>query len=99
MDDQDPLLLRCANTHLYRGARLQPTPSTDVRTDAPRGLHIAFRDGVEVPAELLRNTVGELAIDVPAYTTAAGTAIPAKAWRIRVEGSGSELVVIARLSG
>ncbi|KJQ55991.1 hypothetical protein [Microbacterium sp. SA39] len=74
------LAVRSANTHLYRGAKLSASIDASELGASPRGLRLEFRDGVVVDAELLQNDEGDLAVDVPAYRTGAGTNIPAKAW-------------------
>lgn len=71
------------STHLYRGARLVAGLGLP---DGPAAVSLTFRDGVRVEAELLQGTGGQLALEVPAYRTAAGADIAAKAWRIaRIE--------------
>ncbi len=77
----DRLVVHCANTHLYRGAKLSVSIAADELGATPRGLHLEFRDGVVVDAELLQDDRGDLAVDVPAYRTGSGTDIPAKLWR------------------
>lgn len=91
----DRLPLHSAHTHLFRGARLTAATAPTELGASPRGVRIAFSDGVEVDAELLRNDAGDLALDLPRYRTRAGTEIPAKAWSATVadDGAGSALVV------
>ena len=93
------LELHATNTHLYVGEGLQAKIAADDLAASPRGLRIVFRDGVVVLAELVQNTRGEIAVDTPAYRTAAGTDIPAKAWRVSAGSTptGSVLVVSARI--
>ncbi|MFT4259885.1 hypothetical protein [Microbacterium sp.] len=78
----DRIVLRATNTHLYRGARLAGSVDRDELAARPRALRIVFSDATEVDAELLHNDSGDLAIDVPAHRTAAGTEIGAQCWRI-----------------
>ncbi|MEU4561042.1 hypothetical protein AB0F72_21895 [Actinoplanes sp. NPDC023936] len=67
-----------AHSHLFRGAEVNVHESTG---DGP--LALRFGDGSTTAAEILGDV---LAVD--AYTTAAGTRIPAKVWPI-VERSWS----------
>lgn len=91
----DRLVLNAGNTHLYRGARLSTgIPAGELGAE-PRGLRIVFRDGNEVDAELLQNDDGDLAVEVPAYRTAAGTDLIAKVWRATAHetAEGAELAI------
>lgn len=80
----------CGHTHLFPGARcrVQGLPDPDAFAAAPRPLDVdlRFSDGVLVAARLLTEP-GEgspLVLAVPAHTTAAGTRIDARAWRIQI---------------
>lgn len=91
-----------AHAPLPGGALPRPgLPDPDAFAAAPRPLDVdlRFSDGVLVAARLLTEP-GEgspLVLAVPAHTTAAGTRIDARAWRIRGlvvrEGADVELVV------
>jgi hypothetical protein len=99
--ESDRLLLRATSTHLYRGSRLRPAEPVTGLGDAPRGIRIVFSDGVEVDAELLRSDRGELALDVPSYTTAAGTGLDQKTWRATAveDAEGAVLAIGERMPG
>ena len=97
--NDERLELRGTNTHLYVGARLEAGLDAEGLAASPRGVRIVFRDGTVVLGELLQNDRGELAVDVPSHRTAAGTEIPAKAWRVSAQSTptGSVLVVTGRI--
>ncbi|WP_121716185.1 hypothetical protein [Streptomyces sp. E5N91] len=93
----------CGHTHLFPGARCRvqglPDPGAFAVKPRPLDVDLRFSDGVLVAARLLTEP-GEgspLVLAVPAHTTAAGTRIDARAWRIRGlvvrEGADVELVV------
>ncbi|MGW4547565.1 hypothetical protein ACWEN4_14425 [Streptomyces violaceorubidus] len=93
----------CGYTHLFPGARCRvqglPDPGAFVAVPRPLDVDLRFSDGVMVAARLLTEP-GEgppLVLAVPAHTTAAGTPIDARAWRVRDlvvrEGADVELVV------
>ncbi|WP_121703102.1 hypothetical protein [Streptomyces sp. E5N298] len=93
----------CGHTHLFPGARCRvqglPDPGAFVAGPRPLDVDLRFSDGVMVAARL-RTEPGEgppLVLSVPAHTTAAGTRIDARAWRVRDlvvrEGADVELVV------
>lgn len=78
-------------SHLFPGARLA-LDSGDVGLGE---LDLRFSDGVEVTAELLELTGGELALAVPAFVTAAGTRIGPRVWLVRKAGAdGSQVLVL-----
>lgn len=76
--------LRATSTHLYRGARLLATAGLP---SGPAAAVIEFGDGVVVEAELLRSSADELALQVPAYRTAAGSDLAEKSWRVGTAGA------------
>jgi len=90
--------LRTTSTHLYRGARLLAERGVP---DGPAAAVIEFGDGVAVEAELLRSTTGGVALQVPAYRTAAGTDLAAKSWLVSAaearQGESIVLVVGRRI--
>lgn len=85
--------LRSTHTHLFRGGRLVPDRPISA---SPQGVRIAFSDGATVDAELLQNDRADLAIDMPAHRTRAGTDVPAKAWTVTFDEEHS-IVIRARL--
>ncbi|AZS47994.1 hypothetical protein CVS53_02704 [Microbacterium oxydans] len=89
------LTMHSANTHLYPGAHLRTDPVAGDFWASPRDLRLVFADGVDVDAELMQNTRGDLVIAVSSYRTVAGTIVGPKDWRARPDGSG--LTVIARV--
>ncbi|MFA3872348.1 hypothetical protein ABS735_01390 [Streptomyces sp. MMCC 100] len=95
----------CGHTHLFPGARCRvqglPDPVAFVAGPRPLDVDLRFSDGVMV-ATRLRTEPGEgpspaVVLAVPAHTTAAGTRIDARVWRVRDldvrEGADVELVV------
>lgn len=73
------LELDATNTHLYPGAK-----GTILSGDAQDGpVTLRFADGSAATGRLEGET-----LRLDPYTTAAGTDIAAKAWRIAFEGSG-----------
>jgi len=82
---EDRVTVSATNTHLYRGARLLAPLSAEELASGPRGLQIVFRDGVEIPAELLQNDDGDFAIDVPEYLTAAGSTVTTRIWHVTID--------------
>ncbi|KRS17177.1 hypothetical protein [Roseovarius indicus] len=72
------LELDATNTHLYPGAR--GTVLSGAPGDGP--VTLRFADGAAAPGMLQAET-----LKVEPYTTAAGTRIAAKAWRIAFDGA------------
>ena len=91
---EDRVTVTATNTHLYRGARLLVPISADELASGPRGLQIVFRDGVEIPAELLQNDDGDFAIDVPEYATAAGTTVTTRIWHVTIDALGDASAIV-----
>lgn len=95
-----PIELHATNTHLYRGARLRTPLPPGTFPREPRAVRLIFSDGVGIDAELLQNVDDDaLAVEVPAYRTAAGQEIAAKLWRIAAvdaEGDGSVIRIGAQ---
>ncbi|UWF77414.1 MULTISPECIES: hypothetical protein [Microbacterium] len=83
------------NTHLYRGARLLTSIPASELAAGPRELTIVFHDGVEIPAELLQNEHGDLALEVPSYRTGAGTRVAMTLWHATIDDlpDGSAIVL------
>ena len=83
--------LACGRTHLFPGARL--TPEAPLAAAAPGAVVVAFADGVEAPGRLAPEAdpdagpPGVLRLDLAAHVTAAGTPIPARAWRLAPDPS------------
>ena len=92
--------LACRHTHLFPGARLSadaPLP------EAACEVLVAFADGVEVPGRLAPEpgAAGTLGLALAAHVTAAGTAIPERAWRLAPDASAAapgRLRVVRRLA-
>ena len=91
---EDRVTVTATNTHLYRGARLLAPVSADELASGPRGLQIVFRDGVEIPAELLQGDEGDFAIDVPEYLTAAGTTVTTRIWHVTLDALDDASVIV-----
>ncbi|MET9148746.1 hypothetical protein [Streptomyces sp. NPDC004042] len=72
------------HTHLFPGARVRVDGLTSPR---PCGLRLRFADGEETAAEVLVSEAGEAALAVEAYTTRAGTRLPARTWTVREHGA------------
>jgi hypothetical protein len=93
----------CSRTHLFPGAlvRIAGIPLADDGGVRPFGLHLRFSDGSGADAEFLRAAGStDYALEVEAYVTTSGTAIPAKVWRVKeicADAGGIELVVGKRL--
>ncbi|MFE3450304.1 GntR family transcriptional regulator [Nonomuraea sp. NPDC059194] len=66
------------HTHLFPGAVVRVD---GLAAPEPAALHLRLSDGVEVSAELLSGPHGTL-VEVAAYTTRAGTRLPARAWPV-----------------
>ena len=91
---EDRVTVTATNTHLYRGARLLAPVSAGELASGPRGLQIVFRDGVEIPAELLQDDEGDFAIDVPEYLTAAGTTVTTRIWHVTIDALDDTSVIV-----
>jgi len=68
------------HSHLFPGARVDLGGGSGAASE----LRLRFSDGVEVDAELVELDGGDLALAVPGYVTAAGTAIHARVWLVRL---------------
>lgn len=103
---QPLLVLRAPSSHLYPGSRLRLTLGGDtgaLTRCAERGADalLLFADGTQAAAQLRQDPAGELALQVDAYTTARGTPIVARAWRVSSmadSGAGFELRLGSRLA-
>lgn len=71
--------LRVRHTHLYPSARIR---IEDPETAAGAGLRLSFSDLAHASGQLLAREGLAWLIAVGPYRTAAGTAIPAKHWRL-----------------
>ncbi|MFJ9640974.1 hypothetical protein [Streptomyces sp. NPDC101178] len=83
-NDATTFLAICSHTHLFPGARchLQDLPDPTAFATAPHrlDLYLRFPDGAATDAELHTEPP---VLNVPAYTTGAGTAIAAHTWTVR----------------
>lgn len=91
--DADAFQAVCGHTHLFPGARCLllelPDPDGFAADPRPIDLHLRFRDDVVTAAELRIEEEAGAVLDVPPYTTGAGTpprgshlADPARAARL-----------------
>gem|GEM_PF-4283560 len=76
-----------SHSHLFAGATIAVEGASGLvdggTLTEPIGLRITFADGATANAELLVQVdTDEAAVEVDAYVTAAGTALPARTWRI-----------------
>ncbi|HSF94817.1 MAG TPA: hypothetical protein VLA52_07300 [Thermohalobaculum sp.] len=87
------LILSARASHLYPGAR------GTVQGDATEGGCAAeFADGSMAFGTLTRGEDGGWMLELGPYTTARGTEIPAKRWRLALTGAGArEFRIAARL--
>lgn len=92
-----PLPLTTAYSHLFRGARLSADRARVGLPLEPCAVRVAFSDGVEVPAELLAGTGGDLLLSVPSYRTSAGTTLDAALWPIASVDDGDAGLITVRL--
>lgn len=77
------LRLDAAHSHLYPGARGQVSGSLpDGGKKAP--CQVAFADGAMALATLVMASDGAAVLETGPYTTAAGTEVPAKRWRLEI---------------
>jgi hypothetical protein len=86
------------DTHAYPGC-----PATLVgagKANDRKGNAVAeFSDGSIAPARYERLNTYEMIVRVNAYTTARGTRIPTKAWRLKHAGADDSWRVVAKLRG
>lgn len=83
------MILEATHTHLYPGhrGRLTGTRGGALPTEGGECL-IVFTDGASTPGRLVPGP-GDWRLDADSYRTAAGTAVPAKSWRLSLsEGPG-----------
>lgn len=77
----------CSHTHLFPGARCHlqglPDPTAFATAPHPIDLYLRFPDGAATDAELHTTDPAGPTLNVPAYTTGAGTAIAAHTWTVR----------------
>ncbi|MGY5633688.1 hypothetical protein ACW7N6_35335 [Streptomyces sp. UC1A3] len=75
--DADAFQAVCGHTHLFPGARCLllelPDPDGFAADPRPIDLHLRFRDDVVTAAELRIEEQAGAVLDVPPYTTGAGT--------------------------
>ena len=95
------LLLEARHTHLYPGLR----GTVFGRLASPTGgeastCQIAFSDGSMALGRLEDGGESDCILETDPYTTAAGTEVPAKKWRIALnhgDGGAGRFRVLARL--
>lgn len=89
--------LSARHSHLFRGARVSASRRGLSLPLRPSAVWLAFRDGIEVDAELLEGGSPEsLALAVPAYRTAAGHQVAAAVWPVTeviIDQSGDEVLL------
>jgi hypothetical protein len=102
--DADAFQAVCGHTHLFPGARCLllelPDPDGFAADPRPIDLHLRFRDDVVTAAELRIEEQAGAVLDVPPYTTGAGTPITGRTWLIRRlarAGGDVELTIGSRL--
>lgn len=77
------LRLDAAHSHLYPGARGRLSGSLpDDGKNAP--CQVVFSDGAMTLGALAMESDGAAVLETGPYTTAAGTGIPAKRWRLEI---------------
>lgn len=81
------LTLNAGNTHLYPGARLTAQVAS-VLPNKPTEAVILFQDHARAEAELTPSN-DACVLQVEAYSTAAGTAVGAKSWNLKVADDGT----------
>ena len=82
------LRLEAVHTHLYpglRGSLYGALPGKPKATTC----EVAFSDGAVALGSLVMESDREGVLETGPYTTAAGTKIPAKRWRVEFNGSES----------
>ncbi|NED76233.1 hypothetical protein G3I51_28765 [Streptomyces sp. SID9944] len=89
----------CGHTHLFPGARCRvqglPDPAAFAAGPSPLDVDLRFSDGVLTAAELRTGTPAGPVLAVPAYTTAAGTTIDGRVWRVRdLVRAGDEVEIV-----
>jgi hypothetical protein len=84
------------DTHVYPGCPVRI--SGKIAPDGTAAPAIAeFSDGSIAAAECGQLNPGEVAIRIDAYTTARGTRIPEKAWRLRYDNDSDLWKVASRM--
>jgi hypothetical protein len=82
------VVIQVPASHLYRGLRLHAVceagaiPSV-LGGQPDLGVLLIFEDGSYAAADLLVGEGGQVVLQVTAYTTAAGTSIPARMWAVK----------------
>ncbi|GAA5049490.1 hypothetical protein [Streptomyces similanensis] len=104
-DGTDTFPAVCAHTHLFPGARCRvqglSDPGAFAADPSPLDVDLRFSDGVLTAAQLRTGTPAGAVLVVPAYTTAAGTSVDGRTWRVREllrAGDEVEIAVAGLLS-
>lgn len=96
------IVLEASHTHLYPGHEGRVAGVSGIAA-MPDGApcRVDFADGSVAFGTLARDGAENWTLEVGPYTTAAGTAMPAKRWRIGLQpaGEGLEFRVRGRLAG
>jgi hypothetical protein len=95
----EPIVVHVPASHLYRGILLHAACEPGAWQIVHEGRQEAevlllFEEGSYAPADLLVDKGGQLTLHVAAYTTARGTSIPARIWRVKAvceRGDGLDL--------
>jgi len=86
------LRVSSGHSHLYPGLRLQPVPMKKGALTLPDRdatyVTIDYADGNTVIAEFRSHSEQAGDLLLPAYTTARGTAVAARAWPVNIETAG-----------
>lgn len=85
---REPLVLHVPGSHLYRGMHLRAVCGKSARRlvleeQQDAEVLMLFEDGSYAPADLVHGEGGQVALHVAAYTTARGTSIRARVWKVR----------------
>jgi hypothetical protein len=83
----EPVVIHIPGSHLYRGMKLHAVCQTSARCLVLREqqdceMLLLFEDGSYAPADLVPGEGGQVSLHVAAYTTARGTSIRARIWRV-----------------
>lgn len=84
------------HTHLYPGARLTALDEPPFAAGATQDVVLEFSDGAGSTGLCRRLADDALALDVAAYSTTAGTQLPAKHWLLAPAGERNIWQVTAK---